>query len=370
MSAEGERLRRLWGNQLLVEYRQLCWLYRLPLAAPVFEISEGQRQAGAWAPDFDTLKIASWLIIDHSWDVVVEVLKHEVCHQYVHQVMGQGDEMPHGPAFLKACDRLGVHPEFRSATGSIPRLLKIRPGGAASSAILARVEKLFALAQSANEHEAVLAMEKANALLRKHNLERLASKAPADYDYLILALGGKRLSAHHRAIAAILKDFFYVNVVIVRRFEARSGESHRVIELTGARENLAVADYVATFLANRLASLWSRYRRQTGAPGRERNSYCLGVLNGFRAKLARQAEAAMRQDGGQEAGSLICANDPGLIRYYRARYPRLRKISHAGPQVHADSYTAGQEEGGRLILHRGVAAGTDGTGKPRLLDRG
>jgi len=368
MRIEEEKLRRLWSKQLLVEHRQLCWLYRLPLAPPVFEISDGRSRAGAWSPGFDTLKIASWLIMEHSWDVVVEILKHEISHQYVHQVMGRSDELPHGPAFQEACDRLGVHPDFRAATGSIPRLLPGKTGNSETcAAILGKVEKLFALARSANEHEALLAMQKANLLLRKYNLERIAGKAPADYDYLILNPGTKRLGAIHRAIASILKDFFYVNVVIVRQFSAQSGKTRRVIELTGTRENLAVAEYVATFLERRLSHLWEQYRRLSAAPGRQKNSYCLGVLKGFAAKLALQEQEAMRQSGENTASSLVCASDPGLIRYYRSRYPRLRSIKHAGPQVYEDSYAAGQEEGRQLILHKGVGAGVPATNEGRLL---
>lgn len=356
----------VWRRQLAQEYRHLCWLYRVQLRLPLFEIREGQSRAGTWSSGLDTLSLASWLIRDHSWDVVLEVLKHEMSHQYVQQVMGRGEELPHGPAFQEACDRLGVHPEFRAAQGAIPRLLT-REGGR-SGTMLARVEKLFALAQSANVHEASLAMEKANAILRRYNLERFDCQAATDYDYLIIKPGGKRIAAHQRLIAAILKDFFYVNVVIARQFEAASGETLRVIELTGAKENLAVAGHVYHFLSHRLEYLWQEYRKSTRATGREKNSYWLGVLNGFREKLATQDREAMRATGNDTESSLICASDPGLIRYYRARYPRLRTVQHNGPRVHGDTYQAGQQEGKQLVIHKGVGAASGNTG--RLLGKG
>lgn len=347
-----------WRRQLAREYRHICWLYRVQLRPPLFEIREGQSRAGAWSPGLDTLSLASWLIRDHSWDVVLEVLKHEMSHQYVEH-LGRGDELPHGPAFQEACDRLGVHPEFRTAQGAIPRLLS--GAGQKSGTMLARVEKLFALAQSANEHEAALAMAKANAILRRYNLERLDRQA-IDYDYLVLKPGAKRIDAHQRAIAALLKDFFYVNVVIARQFEAESGETLRVIELTGAKENLAVAGHVYHFLVRRLEYLWQEYRKNTGAASREKNSYRLGVLNGFREKLGLQDQEAMGATGGATESSLICASDPGLIRYYRARYPRLRTVRHAGPRVYGDPYQAGQQEGKQLVIHKGVDASGASTG--------
>ncbi|HCC53708.1 MAG TPA: hypothetical protein DEQ20_02080 [Desulfobulbaceae bacterium] len=350
-----------WRRQLAQEYRHLCWLYRVRLRLPLFEIREGQSRAGTWSLGQDTLSLASWLIRDHAWDVVLEVLKHEMSHQYVQQVMARGDELPHGPAFQEACDRLGVHPEFRSAQGTIPRLLTGE--GQRSGGILARVEKLFALAQSANEHEAALAMQKANAILRRYNLERLHRHSATDYDYLIINPGSRRIAAHQRVIAAILKDFFYVNVVISRQFEAQSGETLRVIELTGAKENLAVAGHVYHFLIRRLDYLWQEYRKKTRAAGREKNSYWLGVLNGFREKLSLQDREAMRTTTGDNmASSLICASDPGLIRYYRTRYPRLRTVQHSGPRVHAGTYQAGQQEGKQLLIHKGVGADGGNTG--------
>lgn len=353
--AEGDpSLRRLWLAQLLAEYRAICRMHRAALALPVFEIIEDRSRAGSWSPGFATLGIASWLIAEHGWDVVIEVLRHEICHQYVEQVLGRGQEPPHGPAFQEACERFAVHPAFRTAQGAIPRFLPAREGGE-KAGILARVEKLFALAGSGNEHEASLAMQKANALLRRHNLERLERKGTVVYDYLVLAGASARLAAHQRSIAAILRDFFHVQVIISRQFDARTGENPRVMELMGVRDNLAVAEYVYHFLMGRLPLLWQEHRKRTGAAGREKNSYWLGVLNGFRLKLADQEKAEAARERRECGTSLILTADPGLVRYCRSRYPRLRTVRRAGPRLRADSYEAGQEEGRRLVLHKGVA---------------
>jgi len=351
MSAAAENnLLAAWRRQLVLEHRRLCWLYKVELATPVFEISEAQGRAGAWSPGFSVLSLAGWLIREHAWEVVIEVLKHEMAHQFVDQRMGLGAEAPHGPAFQEACDRLGVHPAFRTAGTRIPRL----PADGGKSTLLVRVEKLFALAASANEHEAALAMEKANAILRRHNLERLAGSPQSGYDCLVLKTGGSRLFSHQRAIAGLLGDFFFVGVVIASQFAAESGRERRVIELTGTWENLAVAEHAYHFLIRRLEHLWQAYREETGAAGREKNSYWLGVLHGFRERLKKQEDAAIFAAGGGEAAGLLRLGDPGLIRFQQARYPRLRTVRHQGPMVFADSYQAGQEEGRQLVIHKGV----------------
>ncbi len=359
MSARHSEKQRAWLRQLLTEHQQICWLHRLGLRAPVFEISEDGSRAGSWSAGFASLKMAGWLIRDHSWDVVLEVLKHEMAHQYVHEVMGRGHEKPHGPAFQEACQRLGVHPHFCRATGHIPRLL--RAESSKPQRIQAKVEKLLSLAQSANEHEASLAMEKANALLRKHNIRRVEQGAPADYDYTIINEGKKRISAVQRVIAAILKDFFFVQVVIGRQFDAASGQTFRVIELIGAGENLAVAEYVYFFLCRRLDCLWQEYRKASKAQGREKRSYQLGVLKGFQSRLRSQEAQAMAAQS-TATNILICRQDHSLISYYQRRHPRLKKVRHRGAKVFSGSYQAGEEEGQNLVIHKAVVSRPEASG--------
>lgn len=353
MSARQSEQQRLWLRQLLAEHQRICWLHRLVLRPPVFEISEDAGRAGSWTAGFAGLKMADWLIRNHSWDVVLEVLKHEMSHQYVHEVMGIRDEKPHGPAFQEACQRLGVHPQFWRATGRIPLFLKgesPRP-----AAILTKVEKLLSLAQSANEHEAALAMEKANALLRKHNISRLEQGISTDYDYLVINEGKKRLTAVQRGIAVILKDFFYVKVVIGSRFDAKTGQISRVIELIGARENLAVAEYVYFFLVKRLEALWQEYRAASKASAKEKRSYHLGVVKGFQSRLRGQEQQAMAAPT-MVSNALICSWDQGLVCYYHRRHPRLKNVKHQGAKVFSGSYQAGEAQGENLVIHKAVVS--------------
>ncbi len=353
MSARKTAQQRVWLRQLLAEHQQICWLHRLTLKAPVFEITEDASRAGSWSAGFASLKMAGWLIRDHSWDVVLEVLKHEMSHQYVHEVMGRYHEKPHGPAFQGACQRLGVHPQFWRATGRIPLFLKDED--AQPLAILTKVEKLLSLAQSANEHEAALAMEKANTLLRKHNINRIEQGITTDYDYLIINGGKKRITAVQRAIAVILRDFFYVKVVMGRQFDAASGQTFRVIELIGAAENLVVAEYVYFFLVKRLEALWQEYRTLSQAPVREKRSYQLGVIKGFQGRLRSQEQQAMAAPN-PESNALICNQDQGLVCYYQRRHPRLKNVRHRGGKIHGRSYQAGEAQGENLIIHKAVVA--------------
>ncbi|ADH86662.1 DUF2786 domain-containing protein [Desulfurivibrio alkaliphilus] len=375
-----------WQRQLLREHEQLCRYYRLSLPTPLLVISDGASRAGAWRsqPFPGVMQIAAWLIRKHGWEVVLEVLKHEMAHQYVDQVLQPFNEPPHGPAFREACRRLGVHPLFRRAGGAIPEQLAAgRPAGFCSP-VLNKIEKLLALAGSANEHEAALAMAKAGELMRRHNLQQLPNRrnaagiAPDDgCDYLVISTGRRRRPPHHLHLAALLQDFFYVKTISYQLYSPAHDQLHRVLELLGRRENLAVAEYVFHFLEERLPHLWQQHRRLTRTPGREKNSYYIGVLSGLRDKLQRQEGcAASRRPGPAESGgqnrevtcsSLICAGDRELQHFFSQRYPYLRNIRGRGRKLYASSYQAGQEEGSRLIIHQGLTQRQGNRGK--LLNR-
>ncbi|MFH7320503.1 SprT-like domain-containing protein [Desulfurivibrio sp. D14AmB] len=367
MNREATFLLQAWQRQLVREHQNLCHYYRIALPTPLFEIGHGNSRAGSWRPDPEPgiITIAANLIREQSWDLVLEVLKHEICHQYVSHYFPTPQEAPHGPNFQRACQLLGVHPALRRAQGELPP-----PTAATSPAppITVRVEKLLALAASANEHEAALAMAKAGELMRKHNLQRLSPAAdppPLDhYDYLVIDSGRQRRAAHHNHLAAILSDFFYVKTVSYQLYQPTADRQHRVLELLGSKENLVVAEHVYHFLEKQLERLWADFRQTNPGrvSGRERNSYYLGILNGLREKLRGQEQGAAKQTRTTGAGAaapptcsqLICAADGGLRRFHDQRYPRLRRSRGRGVRLYDSSYRAGKEEGRRLTIHQVV----------------
>ena len=55
---------------------------------------------------------------------MVEVLKHEMAHQYAHEILGARDESAHGEAFRTVCQRLGI-----DASGDVPQSLVTNVAG-------------------------------------------------------------------------------------------------------------------------------------------------------------------------------------------------------------------------------------------------
>jgi len=129
-----------------------------------------------------------------------------------------------------------------------------------------------------------------------------------------------------------------------------------VIELTGANENLLVAEYTYNFLINRTEALWQEYKKQNKAKAGEKNSYQIGILKGFEEKLrtGEKKDTQVAKGEKRSHSSLVCAADQGLVRFYHSRYPRLRVTRRTGPRLRADTYDAGRKEGSALVLHKGL----------------
>jgi predicted SprT family Zn-dependent metalloprotease len=114
--------RRRWLYQLQSEFKQICSWYKISLATPAFRLIDSRMTLGSWNPETRTISISAILINEYSWDTVINVLKHEMAHQYVHEFLQRGMELPHGPAFLESCEKLGVLHPFNTASGDTPKI--------------------------------------------------------------------------------------------------------------------------------------------------------------------------------------------------------------------------------------------------------
>src|SRR5579859_1751622 len=170
-------------RELRATWRQLNDAYfRGGLAAPTLELVPVRATLGRWLPETRTIEISLPLVLENPWGVVVEVLKHEMAHQYVHEILGERSEAPHGPAFRDACARLGVDPRASGMPAGTAVAGRGEPDSGEDKTIT-RISRLLALAESPNRHEAEAAMAAAQRLMLKHNLEVVRSHAARDYAY-------------------------------------------------------------------------------------------------------------------------------------------------------------------------------------------
>ncbi len=318
--------------------------FRWRLQRPVFTLGAAEQKLGAWRSEHRTLELSRSLLVEHGWGVLVEVLKHEMAHQFVDEVLGLTEERAHGPAFRKVCQERG----FDARAAGMPSAA-VDPSSK-DGRVLDRIAKLLALAESSNVHEAQAAMSAAQRLMLKHNIDAIHDGHRGAYTFRHLGQPSGRVNEAARILALILSEHFFVEVIWVPVWRPLEGKRGSVLEVCGTIENVELAEYVHTFLSHTAERLWSEYKRDNGIrKNQARRTYVAGVMAGFRDKL-RSERARAKQQG------LVWVGDAELAGYLRARHPRTR-WSHYGGGPRSDEYSHGRQAGERIVLHRGVRQG-------------
>ena len=311
------------------------------LRRPSFELSDTTQRLGRWVREGRRIELSRALILKHGWGTLVEVLKHEMAHQFVDEVL-QLEEAAHGPAFRKVCEERG----FDARAAGVPQASR----DAAPAPILDRIAKLLSLAESSNEHEAQAAMNAAQRLMLKHNLEELTRGPGKACSFRHVGVPTGRVSEAQRVLANILSAHFFVDVIWVPVWRPAEGKRGSVLELCGRPENLELAEYVHSFLLHTAERLWKEHRKAEGIRSNaDRRAYQAGVMTGFRAQLEEQAKRNTKE-------GLVWVGDAELGDYFRSRHPHIRWTRHAsshGTSAHERGVAAGK----RIVLHRGVNAG-------------
>ncbi len=307
------------------------------LRRPTLEFSDTTSRLGRWVREWRRLELSRTLLVRHGWGVLVEILKHEMAHQYTDEVMGALDEAAHGPTFRRVCEERG----FDARAVGIP---DAAPGHTAP--ILDRVAKLLALAESSNEHEAQAAMNAAQRLMLKHNLEEISVGRTQALGYRHLGVPTGRVSEAERILANILSEHFFVDAIWVPVWRAKEGKRGSVLEICGRLENLEMAEYVYTFLMQTSARLWSEHKKALGIrENRDRRAYVAGVMAGFRQELEEQQRRNATE-------GLVWVGDPAVGEFFHHRHPRVRWTRHVSSRA-TSAHQHGIAAGRRIVLHRG-----------------
>jgi Protein of unknown function (DUF2786)/SprT-like family len=329
-------------------------LFRFQLKRPALELVDSSSRLGRWHGGLRAIEISRSLLLEHGWGVLVEVLKHEMAHQYVDEVLGQPDDAMHGAVFRRVCEERGIDP---SAAG-VPRVDKTP---SADQHLLERIAKLLALAESSNEHEAQAAMSAAQRLMLKYNIDLAVSGLEPGYGFRHLGEPSGRVNEAQRILAGILADHFFVQTIWVPVWRAHEGKRGSVLEICGSDANLELADYVHTFLNVTAERLFRDYRRSPAGRSAKRLTFLAGVMAGFRERLERERKKS-------KAEGLVWVGDAALDGFFRKRHPRIRWTRYAVGHG-SEAYARGREAGERIVLHRGITDNSSAKA-PRLLGAG
>lgn len=349
-------LKTAWIRQLKADWKTANNHYfKDSMHLPNLELSSAEGILGKWKGGYHrSLSISINLINNYDWEYVREVLYHEMAHQYVEEILGIREDVPHGDAFKRICLENGIDP---TATGSIKSWVEKRENNSAVSSenhkILDKVHKLLALAQSANEHEAQNAMAKAHEFLLKHNLSLLDVQTKWNYVHKQIGEVGKR-NPIKTIISAIICRFFFVEAIWTFGYDQHKDRSGQILEIYGTPENVEMAEYVYDYLQNISERLWLEHKEcKKINRNRHRRSFIYGLLDGFYNKLdGRIVE--------HQSGKLVWKGDPRLKEFYRRRNPKLVRSSSRYTSSSADAYNFGKTQGRNLVIHKGIHGKSNG----------
>lgn len=355
------QLKSAWVRQLRDDWKNANYTYfKDRMRLPNIGLMDSSSLLGLWKGGYHrSLTISDFLIRNHPWELVLEVLYHEMAHQFVEEILGIRDALPHGEAFRRICLE---HEIDHTASGELQPWVERRTKGCAvdpeNRRVLDKIQKLLALAQSANRHEAESAMEKAHDLLLKHNLSLLEARAKGGYIHKQIGEVGRK-NPMKSLIGTIIGQFFFVETIWVFGYCPRTNAKGRALEIYGKPENVEMAEYVHDYLNNVSESLWREYRKEKELSGnKHRRTFIYGLLAGFYEKLDYR-DAVNRSD------KLIWKGDPNLREFFRRKNPKIRNSRFLHSKSCEDAYASGKARGKTLVVHKGVQEGK--SGKVRLL---
>jgi hypothetical protein len=328
-------------------------LFGHSLAIPVLRLGQGRGLLGRWDPERHSIEMSLPAILASPWGSVVEVLKHEMAHQYVDEVLRVTDEPAHGPAFRRVCERIGIRP---TASGSPAG----GPHDELDQRILQRVADLLALAASPNLNEAKTAAAVAQRLMLKHNIALTEEPGRSSYGYRQLGKPSGRVPESEHILAAILAEHFFVEAIWVPAYRPEDGKRGSVLEICGRAENVEMAEYAHSFLRGTAERLWAEHRRAQGIrSNRDRRTFVAGVMEGFRERLRSEKTRNAEQ-------GLVWVGDADLRRYYRTRHPHVRQVRVRGHSRN-EARAQGRAAGRRIVLRRAIDrdASPETTSRPR-----
>ncbi len=345
-------LREKWTLQLQHEFENICYQYGVKLKKPLIVIESLTRVWGFWDKTRRTIILSEDLIKKYSWEIVISVLKHEMAHQIVSDLFLV--EEGHGTFFKQACKMLGLEDDFCKASISMEEQFvhwKYQKTDTEEENLLKKIQKLLNLAQSSNEHEAALAMEKVQELYEKYNIQKIKLGQTQDYYTLSINFKKKRIPVTHSIASYILQHHFFVRVIFSSLYDSMEDTSHKTIEVMGSRQNVLMAEYVFYFLIERIELMWKNYSAQKKLATKYKLSFQQGILEGFLKKLDTAKEIREKTNHREnykehlELKSLIKIGDTKLQEYIEFKHPKVTKKSSSSNGVYSEHFKEGVEEG-------------------------
>lgn len=268
------------------------------------------------------------------------IIRHELAHYYGFMKY-RNSIQHHGVEYREICKSFGWGEEVYSAKIDLQKEYESIEGELPTLKVLEKVKKLFKLADSSNNHESELAMQKANELLIRHNLEKYDDD---NEEYFVKEI----ISAKKKTpLMAALYEILPLYLVRVVYNYTKQGV---VLEVTGTRQNVELAQYVSDFLSIELERLYQLQRKiNPNLKGvTAKNSFMRGIAEGYKEKI-HQSKTSLSPE---HLNALVVIEDK-LEESFSGIYRRL-SATYSERKNCLNSQLAGRAAGKRLNINPGV----------------
>ncbi|MBF0452604.1 MAG: DUF2786 domain-containing protein [Candidatus Magnetomorum sp.] len=341
---------------LSAEWEHASWMLderlRVRFKKPIFSLSDMSGRWGYWSYEKREICLSRILVRNYSWATIREILRHEMAHQLAQELLGGANEKPHGPSFQKACYLFRANPKASDTYQTLDDRIHEQTS-TDEDRLLVRIQKLMALAESSNQHEAEAAMAKANELMTRFNLSIIKENTPRDYDSLFVGKPALRNSRELHSLAVLLNKYYFVECIWVQAYVIEKQKMGRVLELIGTIQNLQIAEYVYYFVRNFIDAQWKQYNKKKRLSHHRRSDFADGIIDGFQYQLKRQQRRFKRKQSSDNQ-ALINISDPQLTEYKAYRYPRLTTTRCSSGNADDSVINDGRLVGKNLVISKGI----------------
>ena len=220
--------------------------------------------------------------------------------------------------------------------------------------IIEKVQKLLALGQSPNEHEAQRAIEHAQRLLLKYNMTMNDVKIAADDVKETIIENGKRASTWKSSLLNVIAEFNYGTFLIY------SGGGNFKYSVIAKEVNFIVIKNMYEYLVEAIDRMAKDY---SGKGVREKNSYRIGIVNGLRIRFVelqneRKQSGVQFEDGTQITALMVVSQEKQerqAIQTYFNENIKVVKTKKTASKLSAGAYSAGRNDAGKISLNSQIS---------------
>lgn len=217
--------------------------------------------------------------------------------------------------------------------------------------IISKIRSLLRLGANgsgATKAEAELAMERAHALMTKHQIQiAQLDTEPETVTHEDVSTYRSDRFCRVALIASLIQQFMGVKVI----------QSYGEITLVGTPDNIAYAKHSFGFLMESFNREWARYHKRNYFACRR--SFYRGLADGLAASLTTAKRAALDETAPHEADqwAIAITNNQREAEIYCRKHFCITGVRRISRSVDADDYFAGEEAGKTITVHRPLTEG-------------